>query len=1142
MKPGRKSAGHPVDIASGTVFRTIEDISVIGKIDLVWERRYSTTLLEGRTTPLGPGWTNRYFAALEKGPEAYRFTTPEGDVERFEDPEGLVESGGTVRNPGSFQELSRTGDQYVVTRWDIDTGEVVRFIFVRGGSGEARPLERIEDVTGQALEMLRDGSGRLAGVRQRLERRTLEIAYEADRIASVSLVGADGTREALTRYEHDARGRLVAAHDARGFVDRYEYDDEGRIAREVLKDGGVFTFAYDGDGRCVHTSGAEGYDEKTFSYRSHIGWTEVTNSRGHTRRYQWLPTGQVVTEIDPLGGVEQTEYDEHGRIVSRTNPLGAKEEYEYDDRGNRSAITNPVGHTTRIAYDDSHQIVEIVNPAGDTSRRIYDERNRMVASEDFEGNRYELSYDEDGNLVSVVDPLERELRQDFDARGARRTLTDWEGNVTRFRADHRGRVTEIVDPLGHRKRLHYDAMSNLTRVDYPDGTTNEFEYDAGGNLVRVDDRRGDVTRYRFAPCRRLIERIDPAGNTVSFAWGTEPGNLNAVTNAEGDVYAFAYDAAGRVSGETGFDGREIRFEYDRAGNRVASINGRGERIEYERDVGGRLLREILPDGGETVYSYDAAGFVEAVRNPDAEIRFERDAMGRIVREVQNGHAIEREFDPTGMVVGLASDLAPGLEFGFDGNCLLSRVEVEGHGAMVLDRDGRGSEVRRRLPGGTTVRSDRDEMGRLAKQEVSARTRTFERTYRFGKTQLASVRDGSAVTTYEYDPLRRVVRAMRDRGASERFSYDGDDNIARLERGDDVRSLRYGPGDRLQAAGDTEYEYDRQGRLIRKTEPGPEGGTREWRYTWDAKDQLRSVTNPAGETWRYTYDPFGRRVEKLAPDGTAHAFVWDVDHPLHELRDGEVSSTWIFDPHSLTPLGKLEGGELYSVVTDHLGTPREMIDRSGEVVWEADHLVWGRTTGEEGGETGCPVRFQGQWHDAESGLHYNRYRYYDPDVGRFISPDPTRLMGAMNLYAYVFDPNMWVDPLGLVVNTTADRTHITYVGSKGGKPYVGYASTPGDRTGSQVLSNRYSSGFMAEGLDGTPRVVYRGYGQDLDSSRAAKAAARGLEQRHFEQLGGLEGTANRQNPVGRNNANRDTYLEAADEELGRQQDPEDGCGG
>jgi len=141
---------------------------------------------------------------------------------------------------------------------------------------------------------------------------------------------------------------------------------------------------------------------------------------------------------------------------------------------------------------------------------------------------------------------------------------------------------------------------------------------------------------------------------------------------------------------------------------------------------------------------------------------------------------------------------------------------------------------------------------------------------------------------------------------------------------------------------------------------------------------------------------------------------------------------------------------------------------------------------------------------------------------------------------VFDPSTWIDPLGLVIQTTADRTHVTYVGSKGGTPYVGYASAPGDVSGADVLRSRYSSGFAAEGLDGTPQVIYRGHGEDLDSSRAAKATARGLEQRTFEELGGLEGTANRQNPVGERNKNREEYLAAADEELAKQKKKEDDC--
>ncbi|WP_033851964.1 RHS repeat-associated core domain-containing protein, partial [Yersinia wautersii] len=147
------------------------------------------------------------------------------------------------------------------------------------------------------------------------------------------------------------------------------------------------------------------------------------------------------------------------------------------------------------------------------------------------------------------------------------------------------------------------------------------------------------------------------------------------------------------------------------------------------------------------------------------------------------------------------------------------------------------------------------------------------------------------------------------------------------------------------------------------------------------------------------------------------------------------------------------------------------------------------------------------------------------VGRFITPDPIGLAGGLNLYQYAPNPLGWIDPLGLAGNP-ATATHITYQGidAATGKPYVGYASMQGNQTAQSVLDYRYGNDYSRFG--GTPaQVVYEGYGQ------AGKDVARGLEQRRFEQLGGLEGTANKQNPVGQGNARRAEYLNAADDHLG-----------
>ncbi|KMK51464.1 hypothetical protein RO21_06260 [[Actinobacillus] muris] len=171
-------------------------------------------------------------------------------------------------------------------------------------------------------------------------------------------------------------------------------------------------------------------------------------------------------------------------------------------------------------------------------------------------------------------------------------------------------------------------------------------------------------------------------------------------------------------------------------------------------------------------------------------------------------------------------------------------------------------------------------------------------------------------------------------------------------------------------------------------------------------------------------------------------------------------------------------------------------------------------------------FAGQWLDSESGLAYNRFRYYDPETGNYLCLDPIGLLGGNNPYQYTLNSYDWIDPLGLVGNP-ATATHITYRGFdvKTGKSYIGYASKQGYyiSNAQKVLDYRYNSSFERFGGK-HPEILYKGYGQE------GKDIARGLEQRYFEQAGGLGNTANKQNPVGLNNKRRDIYLEAADKHL------------
>ncbi|WP_337271243.1 RHS repeat domain-containing protein [Oryzifoliimicrobium ureilyticus] len=284
----------------------------------------------------------------------------------------------------------------------------------------------------------------------------------------------------------------------------------------------------------------------------------------------------------------------------------------------------------------------------------------------------------------------------------------------------------------------------------------------------------------------------------------------------------------------------------------------------------------------------------------------------------------------------------------------------------------------------------------------------------------------------------------------------------------VVQIARGPkGERIQ------LKHDDCGRLIERRVERDGFRPQRWRYSWDVHDRLVGVTTLEGEEWLFRYDPFGRRVSKVrrfaeqerhaaalrwpslvGGDGVplatrpAHesatptdavptvgtAYLWDGDHmaaeaPLH--LDGHVAwdeaTHWHFEENSHRLLAKqLPSDEMLAVVCDHLGTPKEMFDDKGDLVWAADHQVWGaiRTTrtfgklavvakhGREPDELACPWRFPGQYEETETGLYYNRHRHYDPLTGQYASPDPIGLAGGDRPQGYVSIPSLWSDPLGL----------------------------------------------------------------------------------------------------------------------------------
>jgi RHS repeat-associated protein len=351
---------------------------------------------------------------------------------------------------------------------------------------------------------------------------------------------------------------------------------------------------------------------------------------------------------------------------------------------------------------------------------------------------------------------------------------------------------------------------------------------------------------------------------------------------------------------------------------------------------------------------------------------------------------------------------------------------------------------------------------------------WHRTYTYRPDgHLAAVDDSrSGRRAFDLDAAGRVT-AVHARQWDERYVYDAAGNLTeavwparRYGTADGAVGSREYAGTLIRRAGRTTFEHDAQGRVVGRSERSVSGRLLEWRYTWDAGDRLVAVTTPTGERWRYRYDPLGRRIAKqrLAPDG-GHVveqidFTWDDVVLAERTRTvwrgtGAESrtTTWEYEPGTFRPMTQVDRARsasreeidraFYAIVADMVGTPTEMIGPAGDAVWRRpDSSLWGTPTTERDVDDDCPLRFANHYHDAETGLDYNYFRYYDPATARYQSVDPLGIVGSPNPYAYVSNPFHEMDPLGLIpcVRPRPDG-ELVFSGHGSYKPKNGMATVP-----------------------------------------------------------------------------------------------------
>lgn len=217
-------------------------------------------------------------------------------------------------------------------------------------------------------------------------------------------------------------------------------------------------------------------------------------------------------------------------------------------------------------------------------------------------------------------------------------------------------------------------------------------------------------------------------------------------------------------------------------------------------------------------------------------------------------------------------------------------------------------------------------------------------------------------------------------------------------------------------------YDPEGQLEKRHIVDHSGMRTTTEFVWNGAGFLVQVRTSQDEL-SFAYDAFGRRVFK-ATRASRTEWTWDVHVPLHERRESLGGSTqrhWVFMPESFTPAAEMDNSEWHSIICDNIGSPIAAYDARGTEVWSCTYDVLGNDDATAKSAFASSLRWPGQYHDIETGLSYNGFRYYDPSIGLYISPDPIGLLGGRRFYAYVPDPLIGIDPRPLVQNGGARKS-------------------------------------------------------------------------------------------------------------------------
>jgi len=857
----------------------------------------------------------------------------------------------------------------------------------------------------------------------------------------------DGVTGGLLRqFGYDTHGRLTTIADGTNNVTTIERNAAGEPIAIVSPYGQLTTLTLDANGYLAGLSGPGG-QAHAFAYTAEGLMTTMTDARGHMWTFAYDEVGRLIRDDDPAGGfktLERTETGAQEYTVTVNTALGRSRSYQVEKLsvgGERWTNTGSDGLQTvrTFGLDGTGEIVE-PNGTGTLRSQSPDPRFGMqapLATQQVSTAGGLVSGTSTQRAVTLADPNDllsltslvdtrtvngRVYQSSYDA--ATRTFTDTTpaGRQTVRALDALGRTIQSQVTGLAPTSMTYDARGRLATITHGTGAearTTTLDYDSSGNLAIITDAAGRQVSFGYDTAGRMTSQMLPDGRVIAYGYDAN-GNMTLLTPPSRPDHTFDYTPVDLQSlyapPSAGLPTPNTQYLYnlDRQLSRVTRPDGL--LIDFLYDTAGRLSSQVLPGNQSVTYSYDpATGNLITITAPDGgTLSFTYDG-NLLLSENWAGTvsgSVSRTYDNDFRVTSQSVNSANTVSFNYDADSLLT-----GTGALTVTRDPQTGLITGTTLGVVTDSSGYSNFAELSSYSASVDgSPVFDVQYTrdaLGRiTEKTETVQGTSHTyAYNYDLAGRLTDVMIDANATAQYAYDTNSNRIGGFTPSGAISATYDDQDRLLTYGAVTYGYTANGEL--QTKADASGTTT---YTYDVLGNLIAVTLADGSQVQYVIDGQNRRVGKKVNGTVVQGFLYDGQLRIVAELDGPnaVVSRFAYGEKPNVPDYMIKGGITYRFISDHLGSPRLVINTAdGTIVQRLDYDEFGNVILDT--NPGFqPFGFAGGLYDRGTQLVRFGARDYDPVSGRWTAKDPLFFDGGdTNLYGYVLDdPINRFDPLGL----------------------------------------------------------------------------------------------------------------------------------